>query len=374
MKKLVILLSFILLASCGKRTTTIVGEPGKDGKDGISTGVEILQSANGCLNGGITIKTYLDYNSNSNLDLDEPVKQTAVVCNGVDGQDGVDGQNGQGGTSVMVRTATSGECPNGGVAVNDTPICNGADGSMGPQGEVGATGPQGPQGAQGPQGIPGEQGEQGEIGPQGPTGPAGQNGSIGNITPVQLCPGDSASFKEYGLVIGSELYAVYHNNSAGYTFLSKLNEGNYVTTNGSNCTFRYENDGTTITLSNKSGEIEVDLTDSNDSNSQSSLTFVDADKTYGSNNNAEVEVFFENNSNFTVTKFQVVIAGLDSYQIRSGSSLTGPYGNVVSYTSNTVTFLITSSGGLAPGETVSARILLDQLNASKNLNFQAFVK
>ena len=387
MKKLVILVGLLTLVACGKKTETIIGEPGKDGKDGISTGVEILQSANGCSNGGITIKTYLDYNVNSSLDLDEPVKQTAVVCNGVDGQDGQDGadgqdgqdgqngSNGQDGTSVIVRTATASECPNGGVAVNDTPICNGADGSMGPQGQVGAAGPQGPQGAQGPQGIQGEQGEQGEVGPQGPVGPAGQNGSVGNVTPVQLCPGDNASFKEYGVIMNGELYAVYHNNSAGYTFFSKLKEGNYITTNGSNCTFRYENDGDYITLSNNNGEFEVELNQDNDDNNNASgqLSFVDADKTYGSHNNAEVEVFFENNSNFTVTKFQVIISGLDSYYIRSGSSLTGPYGNVDSYTSNTITFNITS-GGLAPGQTVSARILLNKLNASKNLNFEAYIK
>lgn len=273
MKKILGLITvLLLLVGCGRKTETVVGQNGQDGKDGISTGVEILQSANGCVNGGITIKTYLDLDSSSSLDQDEPVKQTAIVCNGADGndgQDGADGQNGTNGTngtSVTVRVATSSECANGGIAVNSNIICNGTNGSMGPQGQVGATGPQGPQGATGPQGVQGDDGEQGEVGIQGPVGPQGQSGSLANLTPVQLCPGDSASFKEYGFVVGADLYAVYHNESAGYTFLSKLSEGNYITTNGSNCTFKYENDGTYITLSNNSGENEVVINDSDDNN------------------------------------------------------------------------------------------------------------
>lgn len=262
------LLLSIGLTGCSKKTEEIqiVGQPGLPGLDGISMGVDVSSEAPSCLAGGSTIRTFVDSNRNSQLDLEETIKQVAVVCNGINGQDG---QNGIDGTSVTIATASSTQCPNGGVVLNgQTPICNGENGQMGPQGEQGEPGPIGPMGAQGPQGIPGvpgadgAQGLQGSIGPVGPQGPVGPSGGVGNVTPVQLCPGDSSSFKEQGLVIGTDLFAVYFDKNQPIAFLAKLNPGNYVTTNGSNCTFTYSNNGTTATLSNGNGTTTIPLTSS----------------------------------------------------------------------------------------------------------------
>lgn len=401
MRNLILILSIFLLASCGEKKETITveakpcsiqeypnevhitcgdqttiitdgadGQDGSDGQNGISMGIDIQYTAPSCLAGGITVKTFVDSNSNAELDNGELVKKSATVCNGINGQDG---------DSVTVRTASNTECQDGGVVLNDTySICNGAEGDMGPQGPVGPQGPQGPQGAQGPQGIAGQDGndgadgQQGEVGPVGPQGPQGPSGSVGNITPIQLCPGDNASFKEYGLVVGTEVFAVYHNNNAGYTFLAKLHPGNYITTNGSNCTFTYSNNGTTATFSNGNGTTTVNLTN-NSGSSGSQLQYISHTPTYGSFNNAAIDVVFKNVSNISLTKFKVTIAGLGSSSIRSGSSLTGPYGNLVSDTSNTATFLVTTSGGIAPGQNVNVKILIDHLSASQTLNLSAEV-
>lgn len=256
MNKFVTLAVALMLTACGQVHQTDVIK-GNDGKDGISMGVDVSSFAPSCVAGGSTIKTFVDDNRNSQLDADEVIKQVAVVCNGINGTNGHDGVDG---TSVTVRTATNSECPTGGVVYTagliSSPICNGAQGTMGPQGDVGPAGPQGPQGAQGPQGVagtpgaPGAQGIQGAIGPVGPQGPQGVAGGVGNMTPVQLCPGDTGTFKEYGFIVGSDLFAVYFDKNQPIAFLAKLNPGSYVTTNGANCYFSYANNGSTITLTN----------------------------------------------------------------------------------------------------------------------------
>jgi hypothetical protein len=99
---------------------------------------------------------------------------TEYVCNGKIGEDGEDGKN------IVVGTATSGECPEGGITVEvegepstKKAICNGEEGATGP------TGPTGAEGEPGPQGNIGEEGIQGLIGPNGPQGAPGAPGSEG---------------------------------------------------------------------------------------------------------------------------------------------------------------------------------------------------
>lgn len=332
MKKLLFVLLSLTLVACGRPYSSydhrIAVIPGTPGQDGISMGIEVSSSAPSCLAGGATVRTYIDANRNSELDLNEIVKQVAVICNGVNG---TNGSNGIDGTSITVATASITDCPNGGILVNSTtPICNGVNGVMGPQGDVGVTGPQGPSGAQGPVGIAGQngksayqiwidlgnvgtesaflasltgptgatgssgsngsngsnglsayqiwlslgntgtqtqflmslvgpQGSSGSIGPVGPQGPVGPAGGVGNMTPVQLCPGDTATFKEYGFVVNHELFAVYYDKNEHIAFLAKLNVGNYITTNGSNCTFNYSKTGTAAVLSNGSGTTTVNF-------------------------------------------------------------------------------------------------------------------
>lgn len=262
--------SVFLMVGCSTKTqeVTVQGVPGANGQDGISMGIDVSSEAPTCLAGGSTIRTFVDSNRDGQLSEDESVRQAAVVCNGINGtngEDGQDGTNGIDGTSVSVSVASSTDCPNGGVLLNGvTAICNGEDGQMGPPGAQGETGPQGPQGMQGPQGaqgVPGAQGAQGiqgEIGLTGPQGPAGINASI-NLNPVQLCPGDTASLKEMGFVVNGSLYAVYYNNSQHVAFLAKLNPGNYVTTNGSNCSFTYSNDGSVISLTSSVATSTINL-------------------------------------------------------------------------------------------------------------------
>lgn len=141
---------------------------------------------------------------------------------------------------------------------------------QGPQGTAGANGLNGSNGASAydiwlslgntgthAQFIASLKGATGSTGATGPQGPQGVSGGVGNLTPVQLCPGDSATFKEYGFIVGSDLYAVYFDKNQPIAFLAKLNPGSYVTTNGSNCQFTYANNGSNITLSNGSGTTTV---------------------------------------------------------------------------------------------------------------------
>lgn len=257
MRKLFILpIIALMMVGCGQTNRTEVIK-GNDGKDGVSMGIDVSSTAPSCIAGGSTIKTYVDTNSNSELDSGELIKQVAVVCNGVDG------------TSVTVAVASATDCPTGGITIdNSYHICNGAQGTMGPQ---------------------------------GPAGPQGPSGSVGNITPVQLCPGDTATFKEQGFIVGGSLYAVYYNHNAGHAFLAKLNPGNYITTNGSGCTFNYANNGTTITLSNGSGTTTVPV------NSGSTSTV---------SNQYRIDLYTDsNNTNNLVATYIVTNAGLVNWTI-----------------------------------------------------------
>lgn len=131
--------------------------------------------------------------------------------------------------TITTLPAPLSECLNGGVDIfinnAETIVCNGVNGA------IGATGPQGP------------------IGVTGPTGNQGDPGTPGqDATPVQMvqfCPGTPAygsNFMEYGIKIGSDIYAVY---SANNGFLTRLLPGNYVTTaTGLNCNFTVNIDGT----------------------------------------------------------------------------------------------------------------------------------
>lgn len=335
MKKFIMLAAALMLTACGKVHQTDIIK-GNDGKDGISMGIDVSSSAPSCLAGGTTIRTYVDENRDSQLDPGEVIKQVAVVCNGINGIDGVDGVDGIDGTSVAVATATSLQCPNGGILVTQGtlsyPVCNGADGAMGPQGIQGPAGPQGPQGAQGPQGVAGNDGATGSIGPVGPQGPQGVAGGVGNMTPVQLCPGDTATFKEYGFIVGPDLYAVYFDKNQPIAFLAKLNPGNYVTTNGANCYFSYANNGSTITLTN--------------SNNSSLVTTIPIGSSGGGSSAGTCSVVNQNqtNNSYLVTTSGTILnsSGTLEITLNGSASITGHNysggGATVTQTSSLYTF------------------------------------
>lgn len=71
----------------------------------------------------------------------------------------------------------------------------------------------------------------------------GADGTSSDMQLVQLCPGDTATFPEQGIKSGNKLYAVFH--SPPNTFLALITPGTYITTNGSNCKFKVNEDGTT---------------------------------------------------------------------------------------------------------------------------------
>lgn len=194
---------------------------------------------------------------------------------GADGQNGSNGTNGTNGSNGLSAYQIWLSLGNTGSESQFISAITGPQGTAGQNGLNGSNGTNGTNGksayeiwlALGNTGTEAQfiaslKGATGSTGATGPQGPQGVSGSVGNITPVQLCPGDTATFKEYGMIVGTDLYAVYFDKNQPIAFLAKLNPGSYVTTNGSNCQFTYANNGTTLTLSNSSGTTTVNLNSS----------------------------------------------------------------------------------------------------------------
>lgn len=229
-KSIFFVLGLLVLVSCGKR--------GKDGIDGQNAGgtlglsshpsvaVDFVDISPGlaCANGGISIFSFYDTNSDSLFQEDELVIKTKSICNGT---------NGSNASITLESIASSVACPNGGVKISSlslapVEVCNGADGLNGEQGIPGV------------QGIPGLAGATGATGSTGATGAAGADGT--QVTPVKFCTNDNSAFPEYGLMIGNELFAVNWgvtpaSPNTPQAFLTKLVAGNYMSTGGNNCLF-----------------------------------------------------------------------------------------------------------------------------------------
>lgn len=211
----------LILSACGQnhQTDIIKGIDGKDGKDGVSC-IATDEVVDGVKIGaritcGNTFALVL--NGTNGADGKDGVdgQDGKDGVDGADGQDGTNGTNGKDGkdaVSISGRVASTSECINGGYVLTldiiSYTVCNGA------------------------------------TGPQGPTGSAG-------VTPVLLCN------KEYGLKVGNQLYAVYHqeiyagnsgnngntNSKYSNTYLALLNPGPYQTTDGTQCNFTVNADG-----------------------------------------------------------------------------------------------------------------------------------
>lgn len=263
MKLIAFIVLTLLLTSCGPRRPGKLGAEGKAGTNGTSMGIEVNDVAPGagCFSGGLSLSVFKDINSNGNLEITEPVTSIKLVCNGINGSNGTDGQNGtngtngtngQDGTSATVTLASvdpGSECPTGGVRIssntspNSQVVCNGIAGLNGINGMNGEDGEDGQDGAQGIQGVPGIQGPMGPQGPQGIAGVNGTNGSNGtSVVPVKFCNTDNSTYPEYGLMIGTELFAVYWGTTPDsphkeQAFLAKLVPGSYHSTGGNGCNF-----------------------------------------------------------------------------------------------------------------------------------------
>lgn len=211
MKNFLFIFCILILVSCGKA--------GKDGVDGVSvpvslepdkvlTGIDFEDIDPGliCGNGGVSIFTFQDENTDGLFQIGESVVKVKALCNGIDGINGNDGANA---SLTIENIASSASCPSGGVKISS--------GSLSPV----------------------------EVchGVNGLNGLNGTNGTI--VQPVKFCPTDSSTFPEYGVMIGDELFAVYWGTTPGsprtsQAFLTKLVAGNYRSTGGSNCLFSIE--------------------------------------------------------------------------------------------------------------------------------------
>ena len=205
-------LLLLSLLSCGNNNSYVGPEDGKDGENGfnslvLSSIIPVLDSRCDGL-GGLSLKSYLDTNRNEIFDNGELSTLLGNICNGETGEQGVAGPAGAQGL-------------------------NGVDGAQGVQGIPGIQGPAGPQGPQGLQGVQGVQGLIGAQGPQGQPGVMGLPGQDAEFQTVRLCPGDNATFPEYGFIVDGYLYAVYYGQVQGTlsAFLARLNAGSYATTN-----------------------------------------------------------------------------------------------------------------------------------------------
>jgi len=179
---------------------------------------------------------------------------------GQDGQDGKDGVNGKDGAinSCSATSVTEGvevSCTDGTKSL----IKHGAQGIQGLPGVNGTSCSvfEIPEGAKifcsdGTNAVA-KNGEKGDNGEQGETGLPGEAGA--SMAVVKLCPNDRSSFPEYGMKLGSSVYAVYYgnvrngepsNNGILQAFFTKLLPGRYVSTNGTNCQFTLTANGDII--------------------------------------------------------------------------------------------------------------------------------
>lgn len=127
--------------------------------------------------------------------------------------------------------------------------CPGSDPVELTNGQTGPQGPQGEQGQVGPQGPVGSAGIQGPVGPKGDVGSTGLSGTPGSsITTIKFCHDDTSTFPEYGVVIGSSIYAVYWgttpSSSQPEAFLALIIPGHYRSTGGNGCSFTVNSNGT----------------------------------------------------------------------------------------------------------------------------------
>lgn len=142
--------------------------------------------------------------------------------------------------TVITRPATPSECPAGGTIItiknSVIGVCNGADGATGP------TGPIGPIGSPGAPGSPGLPGAPGLPGTPGAPGLPGLPGT--QIEMIQFCSGTPHYpnvFTEWGIKIGTQIWAVY---SANGGFLAYIPPGRYLSNAiGNACTFTVNIDG-----------------------------------------------------------------------------------------------------------------------------------
>lgn len=170
----------------------IKGNPGEDGKNGVSPTISTSKDS------GVTTITIIDAEGT----------KTAKVNDGQQGATGPQGPKGEDGASVTItetkyKEGTSATIPPSGEWTSDTPVAVAegkflwtkvtySDGNktwttysvakQGEKGSTGETGPQGPKGETGEQGPKGETGSKGDKGDKGETGAKGDKGDAPKVT------------------------------------------------------------------------------------------------------------------------------------------------------------------------------------------------
>lgn len=147
----------------------------------------------------------------------------------------------------------------------------GIQGIQGPAGPAGATGATGETGPQGPAGPAGETGATGATGPQGPAGPAGQNGEDGS---------DGVSVRaiyinDEGPTTGGEVYSVtwydsnFETHEAGNIIAPRGPQGTAGSTGATGPAGRGIS---SVSASESSGTVTLDMTMSDGTHEQPSFT------------------------------------------------------------------------------------------------------
>lgn len=219
MKAFLLCMSLGALVGCGATGPGPAGSAGTDGtngKNGTSTLLNITRSTSlpACNGGsGITVQSYIDVNNSGTLSPGDPIVSETVVC---DGTTGSTGPQGPAGASCTVKSVDPDPAvaPNGGALITcgstSTLVLNGAPGATGPQGQPGTPAP------------PTAYSVVNVIDPCGPSG------------------GADEVFLE---LANGTLVASFSDNAAGQnTRLSILNDGSYVTSDGTNCAFTLSTD------------------------------------------------------------------------------------------------------------------------------------
>ncbi len=239
MKHIYFLSILLLLASCGKNGLNGVnGANGTNGKDNESTltsdhvyvAIDFQDITPGlaCANGGLSIFSFRDANDDGSFEEGESIIKVKAICNGLDGINGVNGTNGVNGVSSTITldsVVTSANCPNGGIRIssntsNSVEVCNGINGLNGEQGIPGT------------QGLPGLNGQDGEDGQDGQNGQNGVNGTT--VIPLRFCANSQSGSGKYGILIGSELYAVASGDHHGSSLI-KLAPTDFSSNSAGNC-------------------------------------------------------------------------------------------------------------------------------------------
>lgn len=234
MSKLIVLLMFTMLVSCGKQTKTVTveGKDGTNGRDGYSVVSSSESNPEICgAVGGTMVFLALDINQNLDFDSEDTVQTQYVSCNGRNGQDGEDGADGQDGED-------------GADGANGRDGLNGTSCSVNKVGNS-ATITCGTSSAVVVDGAKGDKGDTGATGETGQTGATGQNASGIYITEIiNPCGVEFANDEVFIRLSTGRILALY-DGGPNQDRLALIAPGNYITTDAvqnASCSFTVTSD------------------------------------------------------------------------------------------------------------------------------------